>query len=466
MNLLHKYDAAIIKNASQISSIESSLRMLTYILPGRFEDSEFASGALFAALNLIGLYHDSILVRAAANLPPSKKPIPSPHNRYTRYWVNSSKTYQRAAFLLTLLQYTEVLLEMGVQKKWGKEVKWRLIVTIESIKSICRIVLLYKTKKRIVVQPSIPRREIDPAIFSEELSIKETRMANGYWPDSVDNAKQINSSWTGARTGLKRPHISTISQSYNLGSKDVTEYLMSRVLMVEDVRNPKDLIHVLGSFGTIGELLFIFKPLLYVLAIKKFGTKSWVPWLSSLGIEISARLLINLFYKARIPGGYRWLSSLEKEEHKRRFYQFFFYLLRGPFYDKFTKPKINAFCNSVSTKPILSLLGGILRDYQPLLENFYFYMLVYQYGDSNIFQGEINFDGKPFVQVNLSVLYMKEKTLWKAVPNLGLDYPPKSISKITVILVSTTLLLKATKSYVALGILNIMINRLWKQRFR
>jgi len=33
MNLLKEYDAYILKNAAQISSIESSLRTITYILP-------------------------------------------------------------------------------------------------------------------------------------------------------------------------------------------------------------------------------------------------------------------------------------------------------------------------------------------------------------------------------------------------------------------------------------------------
>ncbi|CAJ0883995.1 22267_t:CDS:2 [Entrophospora sp. SA101] len=45
MNLLKKYENFILANASQISSIESSLRTLTYVLPGRFADAEFASEA-------------------------------------------------------------------------------------------------------------------------------------------------------------------------------------------------------------------------------------------------------------------------------------------------------------------------------------------------------------------------------------------------------------------------------------
>jgi peroxin-16 len=54
MNFLKEYDAYILKNAAQISSIESALRTITYILPsipnvltfltvGRFKDAELAS---------------------------------------------------------------------------------------------------------------------------------------------------------------------------------------------------------------------------------------------------------------------------------------------------------------------------------------------------------------------------------------------------------------------------------------
>ena len=54
MDLLKSYDSYILKNAAQISSIESALRTITYILPsiprpsssltiGRFKDAELAS---------------------------------------------------------------------------------------------------------------------------------------------------------------------------------------------------------------------------------------------------------------------------------------------------------------------------------------------------------------------------------------------------------------------------------------
>lgn len=37
------YEETIVSNASSIGSIESALRSLTYIIPGRFRDAEIAS---------------------------------------------------------------------------------------------------------------------------------------------------------------------------------------------------------------------------------------------------------------------------------------------------------------------------------------------------------------------------------------------------------------------------------------
>lgn len=43
-------------------------------------------------------------------------------------------TYKRVALALTIIQYTEVLIEMGVQKKWGAQYKWRVITALEAFK--------------------------------------------------------------------------------------------------------------------------------------------------------------------------------------------------------------------------------------------------------------------------------------------------------------------------------------------
>lgn len=85
-------------------------------------------------MNLLGIYHDAIIVRATDSLPEHQQPNPSSHSRYTRFWSDSSAKYRVLARSLTVLGYTQLLVEMAAHKKWGKEKKWRLIVTIEVIK--------------------------------------------------------------------------------------------------------------------------------------------------------------------------------------------------------------------------------------------------------------------------------------------------------------------------------------------
>ena len=90
---------------------------------------------VYTTLNLVSLYHDSLLAKAIANLPPSvRKPEPSPHNRYTRFWTKASPNYKRLALAIVIIQYAEVLLEMGAKKKWGDKGRWRTIVGIEALK--------------------------------------------------------------------------------------------------------------------------------------------------------------------------------------------------------------------------------------------------------------------------------------------------------------------------------------------
>ncbi|CAG8668431.1 10362_t:CDS:2, partial [Paraglomus occultum] len=169
------------------------------------------------------------------------------------------------------------------------------------------------------------------------------------------------------RTRRTRPKLSV---ALSTSPKD---YLVSRTLLVEDVRKPKDLVHRLEGIGKVGEYLHVIRPLIYVLAIRKWGNRAWRPWIISLIIELLSRYIAYYYYTTRIPGGHRWLSTLEKEEQMRRLRQLWYYLLRGPLYEKFTKIYINGFCDTVSTKPLISLLGSVLRDYQPLWENIHYY---------------------------------------------------------------------------------------------
>ncbi|KAF9575839.1 Peroxisomal membrane protein pex16, partial [Lunasporangiospora selenospora] len=354
-----------------VSSIESTLRSLTYILPGRFDDADLASEALFSVLNLLGIYHDTILQRHVASIPPSHRPTPSPLNRYTRGWQETSPLYKRIALLLTIIQYTEVLIEMGVQKKWGQKYKWRIITALEAIKAAGRLGLMQLTNKRMIMHPIHTERDVDPSTLADlaevELSVQQSH-------------------WKGTRTGNTRLQLSAVQKSANgksMGkSADVTEFLLSKVLTPDLVRKPRDLVGALKGMGAMGEYLFILRPLIYVMAMRRYGQKSWYPWLLSLSIEVASRSCLKQFLRDRShalagrPGSGVVGSSgtpLEKDEMKRRLWLLLYYVLRSPFYDQFTKERLHNFCESASKKPLISLVGGIVRDYQPLWESVYFY---------------------------------------------------------------------------------------------
>ncbi|KAG0053097.1 Peroxisomal membrane protein pex16 [Gryganskiella cystojenkinii] len=364
MDFLKKYESFIFKNASQVSSIESTLRSLTYILPGRFDDADLASEALFSTLNLLGIYHDTILTKHVASLPATHRPTPSPLNRYTRDWQSHSLTYKRIAMVLTVIQYTEVLIEMGVQKKWGQQYKWRVITALEAFKVAGRLALLRLTNQRMIMYPVHTERDVDPSTLADlaeaEQSVKESH-------------------WTGTRTGTPRLQLSAVQKSSGkLSSKssDVTEFLLSKVLTPDTVRKPRDLVGMLGGLGVFGEYLFVLRPLIYVLAMRKYGQKSWYPWLLSLSIELASRVSLKTFLSNRSGGPAGRGSSgtaLEKDEMKRRLWLMLYYVLRSPFYDRFTKERLHNFCESASKKPLISLVAGIVRDYQPLWESVYFY---------------------------------------------------------------------------------------------
>ncbi|KAJ2709568.1 D-lactate ferricytochrome c oxidoreductase, partial [Coemansia spiralis] len=134
------YAKFVVNNASQVSSIENALRILTYVLPGRFADAELASEAIYTLLSFVGVYHDSLLARAATagllvdKLGQPVKVDPTPFNRYHGRLAQRSDLYRTASLLLGGLQFGEKLIEMLAVKKLGEKRRWRVVVWIEIAK--------------------------------------------------------------------------------------------------------------------------------------------------------------------------------------------------------------------------------------------------------------------------------------------------------------------------------------------
>jgi peroxin-16 len=350
---LHMYSDFITKNAHQVSQIESALRSLTYIIPGRFRDAEIASETVHSAVQLLTLYHDAVLRSAVNKIPSLSTRIPSPHARYTRFWTARSKLYRRTALLLQIIQYTELLWEMAAKRR-GEKVRWRVVIALETLKAMCRLLLMRITSSRSLVTPPLPEREPIPTEDdgSDEDALKELMGEEPSPRDMNGSAKASHEKeWTMPRTKSSLPSLPNPS--------DVSSYLLGRVLTADDIKPAAKLLNTLSGPGQAAELLHILSPLIYAIALSQSkNKKSWTPWLIGICIEYTARQLRDRGLRS---------TSLEQEEWGKRYWSAGWWIMRGAFYENFTKGLITG-----ARRRMPSLISGILEDYEYLWENYYF----------------------------------------------------------------------------------------------
>ncbi|KAJ1977454.1 hypothetical protein H4R35_002292 [Dimargaris xerosporica] len=216
----------------------------------------------------------------------------------------------------------------------------------------------------MVLSPSYPEREVEPE------AVEQLLQAATVIPSPEGPASSNRTHWRGKLSGHQYRSVTAVTSELSRGTT-ISGYLMAQPNDPESLLSPPDVVSRLGRMGLTAEWLFILRPLIYVLAIRRWGPKSWVPWLLSLAIELGSRSLMNQRAGAHRLFGTR--SQLEESELSRRTWLLLYYVLRSPFYERFTKPRLDGLIKTTSTKPLISLFTGILADYQPLWESVYFY---------------------------------------------------------------------------------------------
>lgn len=323
--------------------------------------SDISTESLNSGVQVLSLYHDSLLSRALAQQPRPPR-HQSPHNRYTRFYCQKSPTYRRTATTLQVIQYTELLLEM-MAKKRGEKARWRLVMVLEAVKAICRLILMRLTNSRPLLTPPLPEREVQ----EEREAQDEDAIAS---PPS-ERSEAGSEQWTMPRTSLTLPPLPN--------ADDISSYLLSKVLTADDIKPPKALLHRTSGFGEIAEVLFIIRPVIYAAAMAYWsqredsrGKADWRPWLLGLSIEYGARQLAKHDMETRRPGGARGLTQLEREEIKKRGWSLAWWSMRGAFYENVTRGIILGVASKMNNKPLLDMVGNFVEDYDYLWDQLYF----------------------------------------------------------------------------------------------
>ncbi|KAL8915766.1 MAG: hypothetical protein Q9172_006677, partial [Xanthocarpia lactea] len=256
---LTSYEDFVTKNATSVGQIESALRSLTYIIPGRFREAELASETLHTSTLLLSLYHTSLLRRHF----PSPSP-PSPQTRYTNFYTARSRLYSHSAILLQTIQYTELLCEMFFKRRGGEKARWRLIIVLELIKATCRTIMFWITGRRMVIEnhgaerPTIPEQQP----IAETENEKATLSSAGETETTV--LEERSKEWSMPRTGMKLPVLPTQD------GESITTFLSKRVISADDIKIASQLVRKISSYqGQLAEMMWIARPVVYALAMQR-----------------------------------------------------------------------------------------------------------------------------------------------------------------------------------------------------
>lgn len=121
------------------------------------------------------------------------------------------------------------------------------------------------------------------------------------------------------------------------------------------------------DINKIAELLYICKPLIHLGGVATFGYHSWKSWLLALATDLFS---LRMYYTNR--GG---LSKQQKVEVSRRCVGLLLYLMRSPFYNKFSDDKITSLLDALSRNiPLARTICNPLLEYIPQWQSTYFYM--------------------------------------------------------------------------------------------
>ena len=344
--LRSKYREFVLHNPEVVAKVESILRALSYILPGRFGASEALAELVFSASQLLTLFNDDIFRGGKVTCDE-----------------NSSSKRNPVLLWLTVVEYLEVFIELGSLRLWGEIGKWIIVLILQIAKAALRFALLFKYNSGVQRTPLIPPldrsklensgEEVDGENLTDEANEREEQASPSGEGDSIGTT---GTTWRGARSGRRMRSLSATPTGCVRTWKIPKETSETKKAI-----QPTDL----SSRRLFAESLYISRPLLHISSMFLFGQASWKPWLISCGVDVTSLALM---------GDPSDLNEEEKSELSRRTVLLLFYLLRSPFYDDYSKTRILALLKFMNdTIPGISFVLNPLLDYLPTWQKIYFY---------------------------------------------------------------------------------------------
>ncbi|KAM1156917.1 hypothetical protein TB2_027109 [Malus domestica] len=328
---MEAYKKWVRENQDFVHSLESLANEFTWLLPGRFSESEIGPEAVTTLLGIITAINEHII-----NTDP-----PSVHDGAAEGY---SCPY---ALCISALRYLETLVEVVAQEYLGDEKKWNFIAIMEAMNALVRLALFRNSGYKMLLhggetlndetdlEASTPQCKIGGLTKPGE------QLGPGYLRNNNHRQGALNSE------GRALSALSGFGENPRMVSEPVWLHRVQQ--QHASMEPPTPLVERLtlstlwsekcfhGAFYVFGEVLFITRPLMYVLFIRKCGIRSWIPWLLSLAMDFTGMRILSRISSSR--GGTKapqfHLSVSEKDEVRRRKLLWALYAMRDPFYTRF-----------------------------------------------------------------------------------------------------------------------------------
>lgn len=271
----------------------------------------------------------------------------------------------RIHFILAMMNESELVLELVAhelqerfeQNEWVvkhprmrrfvENLKGTIILLVELFKAVLRLILLWRNGGRMLTSMAIPSREDAIALANPENEEDKE-------DDDIDSEPAVQYAEDGTPIP-SLPNAARHRHRYERYTLDAFKEARRQVAPTAPTTR-----------SICGELLWIFRPVLYVLLRYQYG-KVWTPWILSLVVEHMAHKLATR----------EKMSDTEQTELTRRRSLLLLYLLRQPFFEFFTQlagPLIALIYTALGKIPGVRTAWDFLAEILNVYRTRYFYL--------------------------------------------------------------------------------------------